>query len=350
MPADYQPLLERQQKGLQMIETKDNVIVAHAFEKASVEVDESDSGGAKVFVTDIDTNDARFMYSLTPNAAAEDTVRKAEQAVRKKSVCEEEGPLSISMTTEDLLGMSRRKKLKHEDGSKGYSWNKAQVNLLSVSVLKAWEATKEEELEDNLWFIYLLNHLLGLVALLSDGQLSPTLGSIMSFNTAAKNKPGDQALHLDINPRELYPDLVKDDPDGDGYFVPQFEEATLDYQLKTLGETYYPTVFLYFVAFDHEHAIKVYNLFHGTDVLYKNPSSAPSTDQIANDSMTQTFIETVKFPFGSIGIVAGSVIHCGVGSDDHKTKPRFRMHSFCHVTGQQKDLNSVYDTYIWQKD
>ena len=363
-PEDFEPLLQRLQHGMESIQTLEDKIVGNAFEKAGVVTVE----GQKALVTDVGTNDNRFMWSISPNAAADEAEKKAALAARKEIVVqEEEDQLSISMTAEDVSNSKKIKRTKHEggmsspslrlqdnlrniNGGGGYTWVPDKVSRLSVSVLRAWNATKEDGVGDNLWFIYLLNELLGLVSILSDGQLNPTLASIMSFNTASENKPEDQALHLDIDPKELYPDLVKDEPDEEGFFVPLHAKATLERQLATLKTSYFPSVFLYFVAFDHKHAIKVYDRYHGTDVLYHTTETAPSKYSIANDRITQLYIKRVGFPFGSLGVVAGSVIHCGVGSDEHKSKPRFRLHSFCHVKGQQTNLKSVYDTYIWQKD
>ena len=385
-PEDFEPLLQRLQHGMELIQTLDDKIVGNAFEKAGVVTVE----GQNALVTDVGTNDNRFMWSISPNAAADETEKKAALAARKEIVVQEdEDQLSISMTAEDVTNSKKVKRTKHEGGTSspsldnlrningggGYTWVPGKVSRLSVSVLRAWNATKEEGVGDNLWFIYLLNELLGLVLILSDGQLNPTLASIMSFNTASENKPEDQALHLDIDPKELYPDLVKDESDEEGFFVPLHAKATLERQLATLKTSYFPSVFLYFVAFDHKHAIKVYDRYHGTDVLYHTTETAPSKYSIANDAITQIesylkgvkdsslqlklnglntitqyYIKRVGFPFGSLGVVAGSVIHCGVGSDEHKSKPRFRLHSFCHVKGQHTNLKSVYDTYIWQKD
>ena len=235
-----------------------------------------------------------------------------------------------------------------------YKWPLDKVKLVSASVLEAWNVTKSETLDDDLWFIYLLDHLLGLVSILSKDQLRTTLASVMSFNPDADSMPKDQYFHLDIAPHELYPDLYKKRMAGgeeEDSFEPILTEKEMHDALSQEQRpcSYFPSVWLYFVAFSHGHAIKVYNLHQGVEVVFKGMKDLPLTKNISGDYL-QRWIEQVDFPFGSLGIVAGSVVHCGIGSEDYKSEPRFRMHSFCHVKGQEKGITGVHQTHIWQID
>jgi hypothetical protein len=190
--------------------------------------------------------------------------------------------------------------------------------------------------------MYFLNYLLGLVKIISDGQLEPTLASIMGFNPEATSVAVDQYLHLDIPPQCLYPDLVKWDYDE---LKKKLDEDPLTFES-------YPTTWLYFVAFDHGHAINLYTFNDGAKVMlqFLKPDnfSLPS-EKTLQHPFTKTFLERLDFPFGSLAIAAGSLIHGGVGTGNNNLpmEPRFRLHSFCHVPGWKKGL-PVHDTYLMQ--
>ena len=236
-----------------------------------------------------------------------------------------------------------------EDGAPlGYMWNESLTHNVSRKILDAWEATRPTDGgPDNLWFVYLLDALIGAISIMSEGQLGCTWSSIMGFNPEATALARDQFFHLDLPPAQLYPHLVQAGSTADN-FVPRLTKAELQ-QANKRGDFFFPSSWLYFAAFDNNHAIKAYKYRNGTDLLFAESDTLLSKQNLGYMKGTQ-FFETISLPFGSLGVVAGSIIHCGVGTDANELPmpPRFRMHSFCHVKGKQEGL-SISNTYLWQK-
>jgi hypothetical protein len=344
-PEDLQPHFQRLQEALQEVV---NVFEEDAREEEEEEEDDPNS-------MDIESRkekaaEKRLMFYLTEDLSKKVTSNPTGRGVQKlrkvnwkqSSAAERQGEqekLNLS-TTEDR---GSKKTRAHESGL--YS---PDIDLLLPSILEAWKESSPQETQerggDNLWFLYLLNALLKLVETISGSQLQSTLASILSFNCKAQSPPVDQCYHLDIDPAQLYPSLVQlPNPDDDEDWNPTLSNEELQASIEN-GECYYPSVWLFFVAFDHGHEIKVLRHVNGTNVIQRDIPSC----SLVKTAYFKYFTDTLSFPFGSLGVVAGSVIHAGVGSVDYQRKPRFRMHSYCHALGRQLGLN-VHDTYFWQK-
>ena len=287
-----------------------------------------------------DENFRRHMFEISLKAG-----KKAENH-RKNFIQKRVVPLVQTGAAADDYSTSVQENQKiRGDGGGKVAWNDDGIKYLTLRVLQTWDKMHEEDVGvEHRWFLYLLDLLLGLVSAASSNLLQPNVANIMCFNSDAKLAAKPQALHLDNTPFEIYPDLFTNDGDIK-YTCEELEEQIAK------GISWFPRIWLYFLAFEDNHAIDIFHDPHGycagTDVLYIDPEHVPTEASL--NGLQKRHLQRLELPFGSIAFVAGSVIHRGIGSGtEPPMDPCYRLHAFCHVNGHSRDIDAT-GTYILQR-
>ena len=340
----FQELFDKLKFGLQELEYELNTmkrkgnfvsLVVTPFEEPETHWDED--GAIELGPADDNCLFRRHMFQISVHAG-----EKTENG-RSKLITTAVVPL-VKTAGEDYSTSVQEEPKKGVGGARP-PWEKASMKYLNLKVLQTWDKLHEGDGVDHRWFLYLVDFLIGLVPRASSSLIQPTLANVMCFNSGAKVAAKPQALHLDNSPKEIYPDLFTDDGDI------KYTYAEVQEMIKT-GKSWFPRIWLYFLAFEDNHAIDIFHDPHGfttgIDVAYLDHESVPTEESLKG--LQERYLHELKLPFGSIAFVAGSVIHRGIGSGtEPPMDPCYRLHAFCHVAGHDKNINAA-GTYILQRE
>lgn len=287
--------------------------------------------GSLAFNVVDDPDSLRHMFEITPSG-------KKTSGPRAAAVLQNM-PLPIEHSKADYSTSGQEDDIDNQE-----AWHLSHIKYVSLAVLEVWDQLHSRSGVDHRWFIYLLDYLISLVDVASSGMLHPSVTNIMCFNAKASVPAEPQALHLDNSPIENYPNLFKKNSTETLY-----EESELADMLAD-GHSWFPRIWLYFLAFDDNHGIDLYyneaENCMGTDVMYVNDDQLPT--KLSLQCLQKRYLKRLALPFGSLGFVAGSVSHRGIGSDTVPMPPCYRLHSFCHVNGHGNGIN-YKGTHLMQR-